>query len=187
MQGIWIWVAWPPVAAGVVALQVLRRGGLWHTLGVLLLTAYVFWVVSVAFFPMPIEKGWGFSLRRAVNLVPLRDLVHSFGELSRGQIIRQHGGNFLLLVPFTLLGPVLWPRLRSWKRALAIGAGGSAAIELLQLAADAAVGSNYRSADIDDVIVNTAGALVGYAVFVGLRRTARAWRGRARGPGLRGA
>ncbi len=146
-------------------------------LGALCLATYALWIVSAAFFPMSIgEDGWPSSV--TVNVVPLRELVQSFGYLSRGQIIRQHGGNFLLLVPFTLLGPLLWSRLRSWKWALAIGVGASAAIELLQLAFSA-LGVTYRSADIDDVIVNTAGAMCGYALFVAGWRI---WGARRRSP-----
>jgi glycopeptide antibiotics resistance protein len=80
-------------------------------------------------------------------------------------------------VPFTVLGPVLWSRLRSWKWALIIGIGASVVIELMQLGVCALLGDPYRAADIDDVILNTAGALFGYALFVagraGLRRYRR--------------
>ena len=85
-------------------------------------------LASAAFFPIPPDHGPGLSLR-AVNLVPIRELVRSFGYLSQGQIIRQHGGNILLLAPFTLLGPAVWPRLRAWRWALAIGIGASAACD----------------------------------------------------------
>jgi glycopeptide antibiotics resistance protein len=70
---------------------------------------------------------------------------------------------------FTILLPALWSRLRAWKWALAIGVGASLAVESLQLVFSAIVGFGYRSVDIDDVIVNAVGALVGYALFLGLR------------------
>jgi glycopeptide antibiotics resistance protein len=35
------------------------------------------------------------------------------------------------------------------------------------------VGFNYRQADVDDLIVNTFGALAGYALLVGTRRLVR--------------
>lgn len=175
IPGTWVWVAWPPVIMVVAAVLVRRRAGLWHMLGVFALTTYAAWIASAAFFPIPTDRGPGFSIA-AVNLVPLRELIRSFDYLGQGQIIRQHGGNFLLLVPFALIGPALWPRLRAWRWALAIGVGASVLIELGQLAISTSVGYYYRSTDIDDVILNTAGALLGYALFLGARRATRAWR-----------
>lgn len=185
IDGTVMWAVWLPVAVAVGIFQVRAQTGVWHTLGVLALTTHLFWMASAGFFPMPIGDSSGFSVSR-VNLIPFRELIRSFGYLSQGQIIRQHGGNLLLLVPFTLIGPGLWPRLRARRWALAIGVGGSVTIELLQLAADAAVGANYRSVDIDDVIVNTAGALIGYALFLGVRRVAWALRRRTPVPGSDG-
>lgn len=174
IPGTWVWVAWLPVITVVAFVLVRRRTGLWHILGVLALTTYAFWIASAAFFPISIDDV-GFS-RTAVNLVPLREFIRSFEYLSQGQIIRQHGGNLLLLVPFTFLGPALWPRLWGWRWALAIGVGASVLIELGQLAISAFVDYNYRTTDIDDVILNTAGALLGYALFLGARRVRRTWR-----------
>lgn len=172
-----MWAAWLPVAALVLYIEVRRQAGLWHTLGVLALTTYAFWIASVAFFPIPFGiprmPGDGGIDWIMLNLVPFREVLRTFHHQSWHQIVRVFGGNFLLLVPFTLLGPVLWPRLRAWRWALALGVGLSASIELLQLALCALLQDPYRSVDIDDVIVNTAGALLGYALFVGGRRWLR--------------
>jgi glycopeptide antibiotics resistance protein len=164
ISGLLMWAAWLPVAALVLWLEVRRRAGVWRTLGVL-------------FFPMPIDvppmPGGGGIGWAKVNLMPLREVMRALHHQNWHQIDRVLGGNFLLLVPFTLLGPVLWPRLRAWRWALAMGMGLSASIELLQLALCALLQNAYRSVDVDDVIVNTAGALLGYALFVGGRRWLR--------------
>ena len=182
VSGIVMWAAWLPVAALLAWLEVRRQAGPWRTLGVLALTTYAFWIASVAFFPMPIAgmtrmPGDGGIEWLMLNLVPIRGLVRVIQHQSWEQIVHEHVGNLLLLAPFTLLGPVLWPRLRAWRWALALGVAISASIELLQLALCALLQDPYRSVDIDDVIVNTAGALLGYALFVGgrgwLRRPGR--------------
>jgi glycopeptide antibiotics resistance protein len=178
ISGAVMWAVWIPVIVAIVVFQLKGRAGVWHTLGVFLLVTYAFWIASAAFFPMPIERGHGLLWSHSVTVVPFRGLVHSFAHMSQGQIIRQHGGNFLLLVPFTLIGPALSPRLRAWRWALAIGVGASAGIELLQLGFSALRGGFYRSVDINDVILNTAGALLGYAVFLGVRKAARLLRSR---------
>jgi glycopeptide antibiotics resistance protein len=177
ISGHVVWAGWLPLAAGVVFLEIGRREGIWKALGKLALVTYAFWVASVAFFPMPMDEP-GVSSSMRINLVPFRDLARSFSILEAGQLVRQHGGNLLLLVPSTLLGPVLWPRLRAWRRALALGSGVSLSIELLQLVFCLLAGNGYRSVDVDDLIVNTAGAMVGYGLFaagyrVAPRRVAR--------------
>lgn len=178
IPGTWMWAVWLPVIVAAAVLQRRRRTDVWHALGTLALITYAFWIASAAFFPIAVG-GEDEYPRTAVNLVPFRELARSFRYLSGGEIVRQHGGNFLLFVPFTLIGPAIWPRLRKWRWALAVGFGGSATIELVQLAVSALPGHNYRSTDVDDVILNTAGALFGYALFVGARSVARARRRRA--------
>jgi len=170
--------AWIPVILVVGYALARRRTAPWRAAGVLFLTSYVFWIASVAFFPIP-KGGWGFSLSE-INLIPIREMVRIIPRQSAWQIVREHGGNFLLLVPFTLLGPILWPRLRAWRWALAIGLGGSIAIEAVQLVLCLVVDNPYRYVDIDDVIVNTAGALFGYALFLAGRRAVAALRRRRR-------
>lgn len=58
------------------------------------------------------------------------------------------------------------PQLRRWWKALLLGLGASLAIELVQLVVRWFVDPPYRTVDIDDVILNTAGALLGCGLFV---------------------
>lgn len=71
-------------------------------------------------------------------------------------------GNVAGFVPLGLLGPVLWPRLRRFWCALAAGALLSAAIEGCQWVF--ATGST----DIDDLLLNTAGAVLGWLCWAGI-------------------
>lgn len=73
-------------------------------------------------------------------------------------------GNLLAFVPLGLLVPLVSGR-RSLLAAVCAGFGLSFAIEAMQWAVSVGVGFTYRSADIDDVIVNTVGAALGYLVF----------------------
>lgn len=72
-------------------------------------------------------------------------------------------GNLALLLLLGLLGPVALPFLGRWWRIARVALLYSVAIEVIQLAVP------DRSADIDDVIVNVAGALLGYAAFLIVR------------------
>jgi glycopeptide antibiotics resistance protein len=64
-----------------------------------------------------------------------------------------------ILVPLAL-------RRRSALLVFVMAAAASIAIEIGQLALSVALGWAYRSADIDDVIVNVTGAMVGYALLL---------------------
>ncbi|KAB1990484.1 MULTISPECIES: VanZ family protein [Streptomyces] len=90
----------------------------------------------------------GASLRAYLDQPELRDAV------------KQIGGNLLLGVPFGVLLPVVFPKTRGILRVLALTAVVMFLVELVQGAL-----ITGRSFDIDDVILNTAGALVGYLLL----------------------
>lgn len=87
--------------------------------------------------------------------------------------VKQIGGNILLGVPFGILVPVLAPRARGVLRVLLLTA---IVMLLVELAQGALV--TGRAFDVDDVILNTTGALVGW-VLLG-RRLGRAVHARKR-------
>ncbi|MER6959999.1 VanZ family protein [Streptomyces sp. NPDC000618] len=86
---------------------------------------------------------------------------------------KQIGGNLLLGVPFGVLVPVVAPRARGLLRVLLL----TAAVMLLVEFAQGALVTG-RAFDIDDVILNTTGALIGYLLLG--RRVSRAVHARDR-------
>nr|WP_037955967.1 VanZ family protein [Streptomyces sulphureus] len=80
---------------------------------------------------------------------------------------RQLGGNLLLGLPFGLLLPVLAPRVRGAVRVTLLTAAMMLLVELVQ-----GILLTGRAFDIDDALLNSAGALLGY-LLVG-RRLGRA-------------
>ncbi|MBY8343655.1 VanZ family protein [Streptomyces sp. KC 17012] len=103
----------------------------------------------------------GSSLRAYLDQPALRDAV------------KQIGGNVLLGVPFGVLVPVVAPRSRGLLRVLLL----TAMVMLLVEFAQGALITG-RAFDIDDVILNTTGALIGYVVLG--RRMGRAVHARER-------
>ncbi|WP_128374630.1 VanZ family protein [Streptomyces cavernae] len=101
------------------------------------------------------------------NLRPGNSLRAYLDQPAIRDTLKQLGGNVLLGVPFGLLLPVVVPKARGIVRVLLITALVMLLVELVQGAV-----ITGRAFDIDDVILNTAGALVGY-LFVG-RRLGRA-------------
>jgi len=101
------------------------------------------------------------------NLVPFHTLSIYVANLGSWFWMRNLLGNLALLLPLGLLGPIVLPALDRWWRIALLALLVSTAIELTQLLVP------DRSADIDDVIVNVAGALVGFGVSRLLRWIAR--------------
>ncbi|MFF9817331.1 VanZ family protein [Streptomyces sp. NPDC014006] len=107
------------------------------------------------------------------NLHPGRSLKAYLDQPSLRDAAKQIGGNLLLGVPFGVLVPLVAPRARRLLRVLLLTA---IVMLLVELAQGAMI--TGRAFDIDDVILNTTGALVGYLLLG--RRMGRAVHARAR-------
>ncbi|MFJ9914256.1 VanZ family protein [Actinacidiphila glaucinigra] len=94
------------------------------------------------------------------NLQPGASLRQYYERYTVAGAVRQVGGNLLLGMPFGVLLPVLAPRARG---ALRVVVTTGLVMVLVELAQGAVV--QGRAFDIDDVIMNTAGALLGYLLF----------------------
>ena len=95
------------------------------------------------------------------NLHPGSSLRQYVERYTFAGAVKQIGGNLLLGAPFGVLLPVLAPKARGVLRVLVITA---LVMVLVELAQGAMV--EGRAFDIDDVILNTTGALLGW-LFLG--------------------
>jgi len=139
-----------------------------------LFVLYVGWVVGATLFPLPIRAavvslesaGQGVS----VNLVPLASIRET---LRGGTLFAQAwviGGNILTLAPFGFLLPFVAPRLATWGRMALAALLFPLAIELSQLAISLLLGYSYRLTEVDDVILNAVGILLGFSAYVVARQ-----------------
>lgn len=99
-----------------------------------------------------------------VNLVPLRTIIELARPEHVTQAVRQLVGNIVMFVPLGLLMPALGARYRSFSHFILAALTASISIELLQLVLRL-TGVMSRSIDIDDATLNTAGALIGSALW----------------------
>ena len=124
---------------------------------------YVFMVLTLTgyfvLFREVSSHGWWdnmqLRIRREdhVNLTPFQ--IFKIYKLSDTQVV----GNFIMLLPLGIYLPLLYNRLNNFFLVLLVSLLVALTIELLQLA------TRFRSADVDDVILNTSGAVVGFALF----------------------
>lgn len=157
-------VVWRAARSGQPAFVVAMRA---------LFVLYLGWVAGATLFPLPVRQavveleaaGAGVT----VGLTPLATIRV---VLLRGTPFTQAwilGGNVLTLAPFGFLLPFSAPRVATWPRVAAAALLFPLAIELSQLAVSMAIGYSYRATEVDDVLLNFAGVLLGFAVFAAVR------------------
>jgi len=95
--------------------------------------------------------------KERINLHPF--LMFKQFEIASYQVI----GNLVMLLPLGIYIPLLFPKLSGLFRVFIISLLVSISIELMQLI------TSVRSTDIDDVILNTSGAITGYIIYRFLR------------------
>ena len=164
-----------PIAAVPFAVWILRREAdpRW-TMMALLALAHVTAVVAMTVFPIPIGGQDFYRQTRGLsedNIVPFATIVGQLEHLGLNTI-RQLSGNVLVLMPFGVYGPALWPALRDWRRFVVVAIAFGAGIELTQYAGSLIEGFTYRVTDVDDAIMNASGAIAAFVLWPRLARTA---------------
>lgn len=81
--------------------------------------------------------------------------------------IRIIGGNFIMLLPLGILLPLIWPQLRA-RQMIGIAVLIPLCIELLQLL-DNILGGMVRAVEVEDLVLNACGCLLGYGILVLMR------------------
>jgi glycopeptide antibiotics resistance protein len=112
------------------------------------------------------EATAGIDLRPNLASLTCSSASLPSGSTARAFCVRNARGNVMLFFPLGILIPLVWRRMRFW-RAMQIAIGISVSIELLQYLSRA--WGSYRTADVNDVVLNAVGASLGL-VLVSLLR-----------------
>lgn len=147
---------WLPVLA-VLGIVFRRRISRVRMALCLLLAAYLTLVLSIVGFPRITEL----TLDVSCSFVPFADIVTA-GK----RYIILSALNILLFVPFGMLVPLLWEKFRSLKKMTLLGLSASLFIEVMQL-------FTFRATDVDDLIMNTLGTMLGYWIMSRMIRLGR--------------
>jgi glycopeptide antibiotics resistance protein len=133
---------------------------------------YILCFIGITLFPLFIN--WtGQEGNSSINLVPvfstINDVSISFQqpEMKNFMIklwIKNILGNMLLLFPLGLLLPILYRKFNNMKNTLLFSFLFSFGIESIQFLSYY-IGNFGRSFDIDDIILNTLGAWIGYIFY----------------------
>ena len=122
----------------------------------------------------PLRFKFGGTQEGAANLIPFKTILpYLLGE--KGLIIGGINivGNIVLLVPIGFLIPYIY-RNMTWKKSLALGVAAGVTIEGMQAVLRVGI------FDIDDVILNGLGVMVGYWLFIILSKMVRSTKSASR-------
>lgn len=132
----------------------------------MLLLMYVNLAVIIRFTLFPMEKVGGeiqplvfdpaHIIPFNVNFVPF---VNILKHNTPGEIVMNILGNVALFIPTGILLPILYLGLDRFYKVIGVGALMSLGIELFQLL------FSTRTTDVDDLILNTLGVAIGYAIY----------------------
>ena len=131
-----------------------------------LLYLYICLVLSVTLMPfrLPIPGIMGTNnlFLQTINWIPFRDLLQNHGNASREIVL-----NVIMMMPFGFLIPLVKKRsiicTAMWSFTFSLS------IETMQLLYIWAGGHVSRTFDVTDLITNTLGGIIGYALYLVFR------------------
>ena len=129
-------------------------------------------MLSLTIIPLPFDR-LKLANESDINLIPLehtiKDLsnIYKYGSSPMKFDFVRHSaqnifGNIILFIPLGIFLPILSAKYRVFGRVFIFGALCSVSIELTQFILKQF--DIYRTVDIDDVILNTLGAMLGFVI-----------------------
>lgn len=112
---------------------------------------YIALLLKIVFFPIPINL-MGFDAN--YNFIPFTHLT-----------LRNVIGNILLFIPLGCYLPLAYEKFRSFIKILIMSFLCSCSIEITQGIIGIIISRRYRVVDINDVIFNVIGALIGFVLY----------------------
>ncbi|KMT63126.1 VanZ family protein [Listeria sp. SHR_NRA_18] len=141
---------------------------------------YIVGVISFTLFPIDLATGDRaamFSDLSWFNLIPFGTIseIYTYREYDTYASVFQVVANIIMFVPLGCLYPLCSKYKVSWKRMLVLAFVSTVSIELLQLMQNILYQTVPHRIDIDDLILNTAGAMIGFGFFILCRPVFKKW------------
>lgn len=164
-----------PVLFAIMIVSLIKRWSFSKTLASLIFALYAAIVILIVLLPFPIKLMPGEPcLNIPVNLIPFANIADAWrthiGTEHQLYFFRLVIGNIVLFVPFGFLAPFVWKKIRETRIAIILFLAVPICLELVQYVNGIRIGSLYRSVDVDDVILNFLGAMLGYLTYRLLNR-----------------
>jgi glycopeptide antibiotics resistance protein len=158
-----------------------HKSGWGYVFGLTVFGFYTLALISAMFFPFRVPEGWPASVSReeitytltnSLNLIPFNFsrlfTDAALGRVSYRMVFWQTAGNILITIPFGL-GTGFLTKLRGW-RILLVALGTGFSLEGMQFIFILLGVGNAHVIDINDLLLNALGVLVGYGLYLAIRR-----------------
>ena len=129
----------------------------------LIIIAYIFYLSCLVYFLFFCEKyGRTVTDEYHYNIIPFSEIkryVMYFDRIGITRFMLNIFGNIVAFVPFGMMMPIIWKRYRKFWMVYVDGFVFVLCIESIQLV------SKVGSFDVDDIILNTSGVVIGYILY----------------------
>ena len=144
-----------------------RRRKLWNILLFFAYSALMLWLLFDRAGGIEGMDYWK-QIQANLNLEPFHTIRLFLNVLGRkdylSAAIINLGGTVILFIPLGFFLPAIWQSMRKWYKTLLTTAGMIAVVEILQAL------SLQGTCDIDDLILNTFGAWIGYLIYLRINK-----------------
>lgn len=131
-------------------------------LGLVLFVLYLVLLTYFLFFAEEMGRSPGNRQEYTYNLVLFKEIIRFWTyrkTLGWRAVLLNLAGNMVAFMPFGFFLPEIWDQVNHWYTITLLGFVFSLCIETTQLVC------RVGSFDVDDLLLNTVGALAGYAAF----------------------
>ena len=145
----------------VEAILFIRKVGAKRKVMIGLFVVYITLALSVTLFPIPFQEIYPSGYE--YNFIPFKSIADSLNAGLRPALTSVLG-NVILTMPFGFLITLLKDN-KKFLNVLIFVVAFSFAIELTQHIIGIGIGYRYRNVDIDDLILNTIGGIIGWFIY----------------------
>jgi glycopeptide antibiotics resistance protein len=125
-------------------------------------------MVAITMFPITIGNTDGTYL--TTNFIPFTSIIHLFSK-GFNIILKQIVGNIIIFIPLGLLLPVISNKIKTFLHVFISGFLFSLSIEISQYLLSIFNLKDFTTIDIDDLILNTFGTIIGFIVMKYITKT----------------
>lgn len=128
---------------------------------------YLTGVFCLAFFPVDymntVNEDFDI-MENCIKLIPFDFIKDTIQTKPLDYLSVQLGGNILMTIPFGIMLPMIFRTDKKWLYLL-YSLGLTVFIEIMQFVVGFVLNTFYRTTDIDDIILNFSGAVIGLIIY----------------------